>query len=302
MMTFPQSVMVFIASVVVGASAFGAFVIFFTPQTPVAPAAVVLYPTPTNLSPNAIEAKAAIVFDPRTQQILFAKNTESSLPLASLTKLMTAFAVLKSQDPQRLVTITLQDLAPEGDWGLKDGDVMSLKDLLTFGLVASSNDAMAAAAATLGSEYVQEMNRAAGSLGLTHTYFLNPTGLDLDTETSGSYGSAHDVATLASAFLASYPEYFQLSTTEKVSVVASGRTLTAKATDTPLFSIPGFIGAKTGYTDLAGGNLVAAFDLEPGHPVVVVVLGSTQTGRFSDVRTLIEATRLSAQAGAAQTP
>ena len=58
-----------------------------------------------------------------------------------------------------------------------------------------------------------------------------------------------------------------------------------------VLTIPGFIGAKTGYTDLAGGNLVAMFYAEIGHPLVVVVLGSTKQGRFDDIRTLISAVR-----------
>jgi D-alanyl-D-alanine carboxypeptidase len=60
----------------------------------------------------------------------------------------------------------------------------------------------------------------------------------------------------------------------------------------PILEFPGLIGAKTGYTDLAGGNLVVAFDLEIGHPVIAVVLGSTQEGRFTDMRALIEAARI----------
>lgn len=65
----------------------------------------------------------------------------------------------------------------------------------------------------------------------------------------------------------------------------------AVATALPLSSLPGFVGAKTGYTDLAGGNLVVIFDIEIGHPLVAVVLGSTEQGRFDDIRTLAHAIR-----------
>ena len=65
------------------------------------------------------------------------------------------------------------------------------------------------------------------------------------------------------------------------------------ATSVPLQSIPGFVAAKTGYTDLAGGNVVAVFDLEPGRAVVAAVLGSTHKGRFDDMKILIEAARSS---------
>ncbi|MDZ4226360.1 MAG: hypothetical protein U1C66_02630, partial [Patescibacteria group bacterium] len=69
------------------------------------------------------------------------------------------------------------------------------------------------------------------------------------------------------------------------------RILFATSTAAPLLDMPGFVGAKTGFTDLAGGNLVAAFDLELGRPVVIVALGSTLEGRFADVKLLLEAAR-----------
>lgn len=93
-----------------------------------------------------------------------------------------------------------KDLDADGDLGLRPGDTLSLFDLLKLGLVASSNDAMTAAAASLGSNYLTAMNDMANKLGLTKTYFLNPTGLDVNHDSAGAYGSAYDVARLASAF------------------------------------------------------------------------------------------------------
>ena len=111
------------------------------------------------------------------------------------------------------------------------------------------------------------------------------------TDTSGAYGSAYDVALLASDFLKKYPQYFESSSHPSVTVSASGRTVTAIATALPLQDIPGFIAAKTGYTDLAGGNLVMAYDIDINHPLIAVVLGSTEEGRFDDIRTLVNASR-----------
>jgi D-alanyl-D-alanine carboxypeptidase (penicillin-binding protein 5/6) len=135
------------------------------------------------------------------------------------------------------------------------------------------------------------MNAEAQHLGLTETYFLNGTGLDLDVEVSGAYGSARDVAVLATAFMTRHPEYFSATAQQTVTLTVEGRTIEASSTATPLISTPGFIGAKTGYTDLAGGNLVAAFDIAVGHPLIAVVLGSTRDGRFEDMHLLIEASR-----------
>lgn len=243
---------------------------------------------------GSLSAKAAVVYDPTTKQILYQKNAELTLPLASLTKLMTAQTVLSSVPTTTLVTISEKDISTDNDAAdlvLKVGDVLKVSDLVRIGLAASSNYAMAAAAGSLGNNSLTDMNEGASKLGLTHTYFLNPTGLDIDKNTSGAYGSAYDVALLASDFLKNYPQYFEISSNPSVTVDASGHPVTAAATALPLQDIPGFIAAKTGYTDLAGGNLVMAYDIDINHPLVAVVLGSTEEGRFDDIRTLVNASR-----------
>lgn len=244
------------------------------------------------IDPTTITAKAAVIYDPATNQILFEKNAHTRLPLASLTKLMSAEAILAADaghDSQ--VQITRESLKPEGDWGLKVGEYWPVEELVAFGLVASSNDAMAAAAGVLGADVVTAMNQRAKQLGLTQTYFFNPTGLDLDVETAGAYGSAEDVARLATAFLEQYPALFEATVQPDITITSPSHTLEATSTSAPLQHIPGLIGAKTGYTDLAGGNLVAAFDVEVGHPLIVAVLGSTRDGRFADVTLLIQKAR-----------
>lgn len=256
------------------------------------------FPKTFMLSDDALKAKAAVVYDPATGRILYSKNGQVTMPLASLTKLMTAQVVLHTVPANTLITLSKKDVSVEGDagdWGLKAGDSMTLGNIMKLGLGASSNHAMSAAAAALGAGYVDKLNNTAAELGLSHTYFLNPTGLDMTADTSGAYGSASDVARLAAAFLRDYPAYFELSTRQSVTVpVSTGKTsrhITAGATALPILDIPGLIGAKTGYTDLAGGNIVVAFDSDINHPLVAVVLGSSKDGRFSDVRTLIEAAR-----------
>lgn len=273
-----------------GALLFVAFVVYKT-GIPLPVVQLAQYPSLMSISPDKIKSKAAIVYDPQQQRILFQKNAAASLPLASLTKLMSAQTILNAVSTDTQITITRDDLKPEGDWGFAPGDKVTLSDLIKMALVASSNDAAAAAAASLGADYLNQMNLTAGKLGLTNTYFLNPTGLDLSEDTSGAYGSAYDVARLAAAFMKQYPQYFELTTQKSVSIQDGDRVLSATATALPLLSIPGFIGAKTGYTDLAGGNLVAAFDIDIGHPLIVVVLGSTEEGRFTDIETLINAAR-----------
>ena len=147
------------------------------------------FPYLPQLSPDALTAKSAILYDPGNGRILFAKNADDQRPLASVTKLMTATVVLAQKSPDTLVTITPQDLEPGGDWdgGLKVGQQVTLHELLRIGLVASSNDAIQAAASSLGDNYIQKMNEVAAQLGLTKMYFLNPTGLDVNADTSGAF-------------------------------------------------------------------------------------------------------------------
>ena len=247
------------------------------------------------LEVGELEARSAVVYDVKLNKLLYQKDAQVPLPLASLTKLMSAEAILSFKPDDTSVTITPDALRAEGDSGLVVGDDWTLKNLLTLGLVSSSNDAMAAAAGSAGtSSIIEWMNSTAQTLGLTHSTFTNPTGLDVDTEEAGAYGSAEDMARLTADFLKRYPDLFSSTVAEKTEIRVGGKVIDAKPTALPILDIPGLIGAKTGYTDLAGGNLVAAFDLELGHPVVVVVLGSSVEGRFSDVRSLIEATRAAA--------
>ncbi len=244
------------------------------------------------LTPDATLANAAVIYDPQSGRILYQKNADEPLPLASLTKLMTATVALKDHNPSLPVAITPNNLAPNNNWGLKPGETFALDTLIKLALIASSNDAITAAASSAGSNYIDQMNNEAAAMGLTETHFLDPTGLDLDAQTAGSYGSAYDVARLAAAFYKAYPAYFEVTTSQDAIINApDGTTQEAAATAAPLFNIPGLIGAKTGYTNLAGGNLVAAFDLEPGYPLIAAVLGSTETGRFDDIHTLVGAAR-----------
>ncbi len=249
--------------------------------------------SPIVLDSSNIIGKAAIIYDPTDNQVLFQKNAGEPLPLASVTKLGTAETVLSEHPSNPLITITSQDLlhSDAGDFGLRAGDTLSLDKLMQLGFVASSNDAMAAVANSLGPDAIEKINNKVSSLGLQEFVFYDPTGLDVSTTTSGAYGSAHDVAVLAADFYSQFPTYFELTEEPSITINDNGRSITDVATDAPLLSIPGLVGAKTGYTNLAGGNLVAVFDVEIGHPLVAVVLGSTERGRFQDIRALINAAR-----------
>lgn len=244
----------------------------------------------------ALSAKAAIVYDLTTGKVLYEKNAEAQLPLASLTKLLTLFAASDVLTPDAPVTMTAKALATEGDNGFQSGETFRFEDAAALALVGSSNDA-AEAITEAATKVAQAANgtsllaSAASAVGLTQTYALNGTGLDENGEISGGYGSAHDIALLAEALLKRVPGIMRASIDPSVTVRSmSGNSYTLKNTNTEVTHITGLMMSKTGYTDLAGGNLAVVFDAGIGHPVAVVVLGSTKEERFTDVQRLVRAT------------
>lgn len=252
-------------------------------------------------------ARAAYVFDGATEKVLFQKNADAQLPLASLAKVMNALTALAVAPRYALVPLTPESLEAEGDSGLRDQERWPLAELLSFSLAVSSNDGAFAAAAAAGSflstptdtgttsgtidAFTEAMNRSAHSLGLTASYFLNPTGLDESRELAGAYGSARDVSRLMLQALHARPELFGATTARSTFFAdTGGQGHTAENTNTITDEIPLLRASKTGFTDLAGGNLSVVFDAGVGKPIVVTVLGSTEEGRFADVQTLVSAT------------
>lgn len=250
-------------------------------------------PTPRSFGEVAVTAKAAYVYDVKTGETLFSKNAEIQLPLASLTKLMTALVAAETLEEDAVVTIGRKAILAEGDSGFTAGEKWRLADLIDFTLLTSSNDgaqALAAAAASDGESFSDLMTERSKTIGLAQTYFTNASGLDQGTA-SGGYGSARDVAVLFSYILANHPGLLNETTRVATTVSSLSKEYRAKNTNTEVGGIPGLIGSKTGFTDLAGGNLAVAFDTGLNHPVIVVALASTAEGRFEDVVALADAAR-----------
>ncbi|MBI2175499.1 MAG: D-alanyl-D-alanine carboxypeptidase [Parcubacteria group bacterium] len=139
--------------------------------------------------------------------------------------------------------------------------------------------------------FITLMDQMAEQLGFANMEFLNPTGLDESDALSGAYGTAHDVARLAMQVVAEDSEVIELTRSAAFRVTSrNGHEHRFKNTNTILSQIPGIIGTKTGFTDLAGGNLLVLFDVGVHHPVIAVVLGSSLEGRFTDMMQLVNAT------------
>ncbi|OHA88985.1 MAG: hypothetical protein A3C70_00545 [Candidatus Zambryskibacteria bacterium RIFCSPHIGHO2_02_FULL_43_14] len=250
-----------------------------------------------------IRAKAVYIYDIRTKTVLFAKNENTRLPLASLAKVMSALVAEDLSPLYSTITVSEEALQAEGDSGFYKDEKWSLKDILDFSLITSSNDGMRAVALSLGAlskaeispkeiinDFVGEINRKAGVLGLKNTYFWNETGLDESDVKGGAYGTARDISLLLEYILTHHPALLA-ATKEATTRFQSldNRLHMATNTNDLIAEIPGLLISKTGFTDIAGGNLTIVFDPELGRPIIISILGSTEEGRFEDVRILIAA-------------
>lgn len=247
----------------------------------------------TSLIPTSdvgIKAKAVYIFDVKANREIFSLNAEAQLPLASLTKLMTALVAEKNVPFYVLIPISKEVISQEGNEGFIVDERWPVSDLIDIMLISSSNDAAYALAEGLVvgsptspiSQFVELMNKKAGELGLTQTYFLNPTGLDISKTQAGAYGSAKDIASLFLYILKEKASLFEV--TRFLTLKIDGREF--KNTNKIVNEIPRVIFGKTGTSDLAGGNLAVVVDRGFENYVIMVVLGSTEEGRFEDVRTI----------------
>ncbi len=229
-----------------------------------------------------ISASAALIYDLEADTTLLARNAEQSLPMASLTKLMTALLVLEAGNLQAPVTVQGIDLIGDSSMGIQVGEVLTLENLLYGLLINSGNDAAMSLARALAGDvdsFVQRMNQRAAELGLTATHFVNPNGLDAE----GHVSSANDLLTLTLK-LWEYPLFREIVGTANVTI--AGHPLLN--TNEFLGVDPTVNGVKTGTTDWAGQCLLTGV-LENNRQRLIVVLGSSD--RYADTRSLIAIAR-----------
>jgi D-alanyl-D-alanine carboxypeptidase (penicillin-binding protein 5/6) len=244
-----------------------------------------------------VQAVSAFVVDGDSGEIYYSKDADAERPMASTTKLMTALLAIESKGLDRLVTIgpDAEALARPGSskMGLTAGERLRLRDLLYGLLLPSGNDAAVAIADEVGGNeaaFIELMNTRARELGLTHTHYTNPHGLDDDPN---HYTSARDLATLAAADL-KLPDFVEIASTLKYSIPA---TETHKAyelqTGNDLLPgsrspYPGALGGKPGYT-VAAGYTMAFSARRHGHLIVGAVLGDPSWQvRTDDMRALLD--------------
>lgn len=226
-------------------------------------------------APPAIDAAAWMVWSVEGDAELGARDPDTPRSPASITKLMTALLTMEKAAPTDLVTISANaDATPIGFAGqpdIRQGEVWSVRDLLKNLLVQSGNDAAVALAEQVAGSvdaFVAMMNAKAVELGMTHTTFKNPNGLD----TTGHEMSARDIVIMGRAALA-HPDLLRIARIKHVTFDVGGRLIEADATDRDLGVFPGLFGLKTGDTASAGQTMLAYAVTQRGS-VLSVVLGT----------------------------
>lgn len=239
-----------------------------------------------NLSAPILTARAALAYDLNSGTILYSNNLDEKLPIASLTKLMTALTVLKHQDLNAVVKITKAEQGIVGStMGLVLGETITVDSLLHAMLISSSNDAAVALAGFVsGSQekFAELMNDQATSIGLTATRFSNPVGWDSDE----NYSDTLDLIKIVKEFL-KRDELRQIVKTKEMIISSTDGKYTHElhTTNKLLLDDPEVIGIKTGFTSKALGNLIILTNHGDGQ-IVTIVLGSDS--REEDTRKLLD--------------
>ena len=236
-----------------------------------------VFPISQNLPPPVISARNIFIIDRNSKIVLYQKAADQQVFPASTTKMMTALVALDQYDLGREITVTTS--YPEGqNLKLTPGEKLTVNQLSYALLVQSANDAAEVLAENFAggrAAFISAMNTKAVDLRLTATHFINPSGLD----ETGHYSTAADLARLADSALV-HPEFAKIVATENAVIATHVLTNINQL----LGKVPGVLGVKTGNTLGAGQSLVTLVDRD-SHPVIIVVLGSTD--RFGDSEKLI---------------
>jgi len=238
----------------------------------------------------SVNARAALVMDAQTGEVLYSKNSSLAVPIASITKVMTAVVTADARlDMSEEITLQQIDFAGAGGKNssstLRAGDTMNRAELLLFALMKSENPAAAALARTYPggrSAFVAAMNAKARQLGMTSTRYAESTGLD-----PHNVSSARDLGILVSA-ASQYGLIRQFSTTPTYDFNLGYRVLKSNNTNALVRNGGWNINlSKTGYINEAGRCVVMHTTVN-SRPAVVVLLGaSTSQARTNDATNLL---------------
>lgn len=230
-----------------------------------------------------INAESAISVESNlsdTNKIIFEKDSNLKLPIASLTKLMTAVIVLDNYNSSTVVTVDKQaDLQDPMKQDVKLDDKFSVENLLEIMLIEFSNKSAYALAEVAGEPaFVSSMNKKAKEIGLENTFFADPTGLSPQ-----NVSTAVDLTKLAEYILKNYPKIADISREKQLYIPNFGETTN---TDQLLGEIPEVVCGKTGFTTLAKGCLLLVINNPKNNDYLInIILGADD--RFSEMKKLI---------------
>ena len=255
-------------------------------------AAIVLVAAPGSADaadgpPRVPTAQAAIVVDGVDGTVMFAKRPDAERSIASTTKLMTALLSLEEANPRDVFTAPAYSAMPaESRINLRAGERMTVQDLLEALLLESANDAAVDLAQNIAGSreaFVEQMNERASELGLEHTNYANPIGLD----DPGNYSSARDLASLARHLLRNR-RFARIVDSPQATLESGSHVRVIQNRNDLLAAYPWVNGVKTGYTTNAGNVLVGSAARSPRARVISVVMGEpTEAARDADTLTLL---------------
>ncbi|MBI2033401.1 MAG: D-alanyl-D-alanine carboxypeptidase [Candidatus Levybacteria bacterium] len=234
-----------------------------------------------------IDAKSSLSYDLTTQQVLQRKNPRLKLPMASLTKIMTAIVGLENAQDGVLYTATKENIVGENSMGITPGEKFTLEELLHGLVLLSGNDAAEVIASNYkgGREkFIVAMNTKAKALGLTDTNFTNPSGLSGDGD---QYTTAYDLLVITNYALTNFPMFADVAKTVNYHIprTENHKEFYLSNETNLLTSYPGVKGVKDGYTKEAGLCLVTYLDYN-GHKIIAVLLGSDN--RRQDMKDILD--------------
>lgn len=234
---------------------------------------------------DGISALAYIAANVETGQIYVERNSKQVLPVASMSKLVTAFAATDILDASTSITISklASEVPPDGS-GIREGETYSLQEMLYPLLLDSSNIAAEALASstTRRSKFLELMSSYAWEIGMSSAYFADPSGVN-----PHNAASAVDLLALAKYLYKFRPDILAITRTAQYDVATTTEHDMHKFVSThPFVTDTRFIGGKTGRTPEAGDTMLTIIDIQ-GIPVAIVVLGSSYGARAFDTKTIL---------------
>lgn len=232
--------------------------------------------------PQNLYAAGAVLMDADSGRVLYSKNEDQLLPMASTTKIMTCILALENGTPEQIVTFS--DYAasmPDVQMNAKAGEQYYLKDLLYSLMLESHNDSAAAVAESIGGnveKFASMMNQKAEAIGCTHTHFVTPNGLD-GTNEGGEHGTSPKDLALIMRYCVSLSskseEFLEITGAQSYSFseITGKRNVFCSNHNALLSSYPGALSGKTGYTGKAGYCYVGAAKRD-GKTMIISVLGA----------------------------